>query len=284
MTLTPLSPTRFEPPGDQPPLFALEPAPASLNRNDRRRLVSHLLEHAADTANDLERKRLRDEAVRLSMDIAESVAGRFRNRGVPDDDLRQVACLGLVKAAHRFDPTFEHDFLAFAVPTIRGEVRRYFRDHGWAVRPPRHIQELQARIGAVEDELTQLFGRTARPEELAAHLEEDEEDVVEALSANGCFTPTSLDLTVGAEDRATLGERISSEDAGPHAVDARVILAPALKDLSERDQRIIYLRFFEGRNQREIGDEIGVTQMQVSRLLARILRDLRRSLDLHLES
>ena len=218
------------------------------------------------------------------MDIAESVASRFRNRGIPDDDLTQVACLGLVKAVQRFDPTFEHDFLSFAVPTIRGEVRRYFRDHGWVVRPPRHIQELQARMGAVDDELTQSLGRTPLPREIAAHLGEDEEHVLEAMSANGCFTPTSLDLTVGSEDRSTIGERISSEDQGTHAVDARVILAPVLRSLPARDQRILYLRFFEGRNQREIGDEIGVTQMQVSRLLSRILRDLRRSLELHTEA
>jgi RNA polymerase sigma-B factor len=246
---------------------------------------SHHDPHEAPRASrhDRERKRLRDEVVRLNLDVAVSVASRFRNRGVPDDDLTQVACLGLVKAAQRFDPTYAGDFLSFAVPTIRGEVRRYFRDHGWVVRPPRHIQEMQARIGAVEDELTQLLGRTARPDELASHLGEDEGDVVEALSANGCFVPTSLDLAVGTEERATLAERIASEDVGPFAVDARVILAPAVKDLSTRDQRILYLRFFEGRNQREIGDEIGVTQMQVSRLLARILRDLRRSLDLHID-
>jgi RNA polymerase sigma-B factor len=253
------------------------------SRHDRREATARLLARAADTDNDRERKRLRDEVVRLNLDVAVSVASRFRNRGVPDDDLTQVACLGLVKAAQRFDPTYAGDFLSFAVPTIRGEVRRYFRDHGWVVRPPRHIQEMQARIGAVEDELTQLLGRTARPDELASHLGEDEGEVVEALSANGCFVPTSLDLAVGTEERATLAERIASEDVGPFAVDARVILAPAVKDLSTRDQRILYLRFFEGRNQREIGDEIGVTQMQVSRLLARILRDLRRSLDLHID-
>lgn len=283
MTLTPVFTTRIVAyTGDSPSQGA--PDGHRTTRHDRREATARLLARAAFTENDLERKRLRDEVVRLNLDVAESVASRFRNRGVPDDDLTQVACLGLVKAAQRFDPAYAGDFLSFAVPTIRGEVRRYFRDHGWVVRPPRHIQEMQARIGAVEDELTQLLGRTARPDELAEHLGEDESEVVEALSANGCFIPTSLDLAVGSEEKATLGERIASEDAGPFAVDARVILAPAVKDLSARDQRILYLRFFEGRNQREIGDEIGVTQMQVSRLLARILRDLRRSLDLHVDA
>jgi RNA polymerase sigma-B factor len=282
MTLTPVLSARIlEPSGDFLRQGATD-APRT-SRQDRREATGRLLARAAATQNDLVRKRLRDEVVRLNMDIAESVASRFRNRGVPDDDLTQVACLGLVKAAQRFDPAYAGDFLSFAVPTIRGEVRRYFRDHGWVVRPPRHIQEIQARIGAVEDELTQLLGRTARPHELAVHLGEDEGEVVEALSANGCFVPTSLDLAVGSEEKSTLGERIASEDLGPFAVDARVILAPAVKQLAARDQRILYLRFFEGRNQREIGDEIGVTQMQVSRLLARILRDLRRSLDLHID-
>jgi RNA polymerase sigma-B factor len=282
MTLTPVFTSRdLPPPGDLLRQGASEAARTS--RHDRREATARLLARAAATENDLVRKRLQDEVVRLNLDIAESVASRFRNRGVPDDDLTQVACLGLVKASQRYDAAYAADFLSFAVPTIRGEVRRYFRDHGWVVRPPRHIQEMQARIGAVEDELTQLLGRTARPDELASHLGEDEGQVVEALSANGCFVPTSLDLAVGTEERATLAERIASEDVGPFAVDARVILAPAVKDLSTRDQRILYLRFFEGRNQREIGDEIGVTQMQVSRLLARILRDLRRSLDLHID-
>jgi RNA polymerase sigma-B factor len=282
MTLTPVLSARIlQPSGDFLRQGGTD-APRT-SRHDRREATGRLLARAAATQNDLVRKRLRDEVVRLNMDIAESVASRFRNRGIPDDDLTQVACLGLVKAAQRFDPAYAGDFLSFAVPTIRGEVRRYFRDHGWVVRPPRHIQEIQARIGAVEDELTQLLGRTARPHELAVHLGEDEGEVVEALSANGCFVPTSLDLAVGSEEKSTLGERIASEDLGPFAVDARVILAPAVKQLSARDQRILYLRFFEGRNQREIGDEIGVTQMQVSRLLARILRDLRRSLDLHID-
>jgi RNA polymerase sigma-B factor len=282
MTLTPVLSARIlQPSGDFLRQGGTD-APRT-SRHERREATGRLLARAAATQNDLVRKRLRDEVVRLNMDIAESVASRFRNRGIPDDDLTQVACLGLVKAAQRFDPAYAGDFLSFAVPTIRGEVRRYFRDHGWVVRPPRHIQEIQARIGAVEDELTQLLGRTARPHELAVHLGEDEGEVVEALSANGCFVPTSLDLAVGSEEKSTLGERIASEDLGPFAVDARVILAPAVKQLSARDQRILYLRFFEGRNQREIGDEIGVTQMQVSRLLARILRDLRRSLDLHID-
>ncbi len=118
--------------------------------------------------------------------IARSVAARYRNRGVDLEDLEQVAMLGLTKAAHRFDPDAGHDFLSYAVPTIRGEVRRYFRDSGWVVRPPRRVQELQARIARADNELCQLLGRSPRPTEVADHLDAPLDDVVEALSADGC--------------------------------------------------------------------------------------------------
>ena len=129
------------------------------------------------------------------MQIAVDVARRYRSRGVPIEDLEQVACLGLVKAARGFDPERATDFLSYAVPTIRGEVRRYFRDHGWVVRPPRTVQQAQARITAVESDLCQELGRAPRPTEIAERLDLDLDLVVEALAANGCFAPTSLDAT-----------------------------------------------------------------------------------------
>jgi RNA polymerase sigma-B factor len=269
--------TVLERPSDSPDLLDHE-----LSRLPRREATQRLLDlaHEADEAG---RAAYQARVVELNMQIAVDVARRYRSRGVAVEDLEQVAYLGLVKAVRGFDAERATDFLSYAVPTIRGEVRRYFRDHGWAVRPPRSVQQAQSRITAVESDLCQELGRAPRPSEIAERLDLDIDLVVEALAANGCFVPTSLDLAVGTEERATLAERIASEDVGPFAVDARVILAPAVKDLSTRDQRILYLRFFEGRNQREIGDEIGVTQMQVSRLLARILRDLRRSLDLHID-
>ena len=121
------------------------------------------------------------------------MAARYRNRGIELEDLQQVALLGLTKAAHRFDPDLGHDFMSFAVPTIRGELRRHFRDLGWVVRPPRRVQELQSRISRAQAQLEQALGRSPRPSELASHLEVDLDDVVEALAADGCFTPTSLD-------------------------------------------------------------------------------------------
>ena len=247
-------------------------------RRERERSSARLLEEAWAAPDDLERQRLHDQVVRINMAVAVAVSARYRRRGVPDDDLAQVAYLGLVKAVQGFDPAYERDFLAYAIPTIRGEVRRYFRDHGWAVRPPRRIQELQPRIALAADELTQVLGRSPRPKEVAHFLDVDEDDVIAALSAQGCFTPASLDRPVGEDGSLTLGGLILSEDAEADAVDARAMLAPAMRDLSGRDRRILYLRFFAGLTQREIADDIGVTQMQVSRLISRILADLRGAL------
>ncbi|MGZ4495583.1 MAG: SigB/SigF/SigG family RNA polymerase sigma factor [Nocardioides sp.] len=244
-------------------------------REDRTAVTNRLLAEAAATADPVERKRLHDEVVVLNAGIAHAIAGRYRNRGVASDDLTQIAFLGMWKAVQRFDPSFERDFLSYAVPTIKGEIKRYFRDNGWSVRPPRRIQELQGRMSAALEQLTQDLGRTPRPGEVAQFLEIPLEDVVEALSADGCFTPTSLDTPVGSEDTGTLGELISGETEDLSAAEARVMLAPAVRSLSDRDRRILYLRFFKQWTQEQIASDIGVTQMQVSRLLARILRDLR---------
>ncbi|MGH3444042.1 MAG: sigma-70 family RNA polymerase sigma factor, partial [Nocardioidaceae bacterium] len=153
-------------------------------------------------------ERLRDQLVVLNMGVAESIAKRYRRRGIADDDLAQAAYLGLVKAVRGFDPGRGGDFLSYAVPTISGEVKRYFRDFGWAVRPPRRIQDLQSRIASASAELSQSRGRSPRPSEVADFLGVDLHEVIEALAADGCFTPTSLDLPVGESETATLGELI----------------------------------------------------------------------------
>lgn len=239
--------------------------------------TSRLLRLVAATDNEDERRRLLDEVVVANLGIARSIAMRYRNRGIALDDLDQVARLGLVKAARGFDTDRQNDFLAYAVPTIRGEVRKHFRDHGWTVRPPRRVQELQSKIISAAAELTQSLGRSPRPSELARHLEIPVHDVEEALAADGCFTPSSLDRPVGGDDSASLGDLLPSDIDEHTAVDARVILAPAVRRLNERDQKILHLRFFRGWTQEEIAREIGVTQMHVSRLLTRILAELRAS-------
>ena len=226
---------------------------------------------------DARRKQtLCEEIIELNIDVADAVASRYRNRGIDGEDLSQIAYLGLAKAVHGFDPGAGFAFLSYAVPTIRGEIQRHFRDHGWAVRPPRAIQELQGDIRRAVDPLTQSLGRAPRPTEIAAHLEVDLEHVIEAMAADGCFTPASLDVPVTEDGSATVGDRLVSErDPELSAAEARILLEPALAQLTPRQLEIIRLRFFDGLAQREVGERIGVTQMQVSRLLSRILSDLR---------
>lgn len=226
-----------------------------------------------------ERQRLLDEVVTSHMSVATAIAARYRTRGIASEDLQQVAYLALVKAANGYDPEVGNDFLSYAVPTIRGEIKRHFRDLGWMVRPPRRIQELQARITAADAELSQALGRSPRPSEVAAHLEERLEDVNEALATVGCFTPSSLDRPAGENGTMAISDLLGGEDAAQGAVEARAMLAPVVRRLSDRDRRILLLRFFRGWTQQEIAEDIGVTQMQVSRLLTRIMADLRKGLE-----
>lgn len=245
-------------------------------REERTRELLQLLA-GADDGDDL--GPLHDELVLLNVEIAESVVMRYRNRGVPVDDLVQVACLGLVKAARGFDPAKSDNFLGYAVPTILGEVKRFFRDHAWTVRPPRRIQELQAEISATGGELTHELGRAPSAKEIAESLELDPDEVAEAMAADGCFSPSSLDRPTGdGAGGAMLAEVLGGEETGYDQAEAVVALAPACRTLSDRDRRIIYLRFFHEWTQARIAKEFGVTQMQVSRLLTRILKQLRTEL------
>ena len=248
------------------------------NRSQRELRTDELVERLR-TCEEHQRTRLVDELVATTMPVAQSIASRYRRRGIPLEDLEQVAYLALTKAAQRFDPDAGHAFLSFCVPTVRGEVQRYFRDHGWMVRPPRRVQELQQRLLRAQSELTLTLGRPPTPRELAEDLDEEIDDVLEALDTQGCFSPASLDHPVGEEhDGALLGELLGSEDQGHERAEARVALGPVVRRLSTRDKRILRMRFFDGLSQREIADAIGVTQMQVSRLLTRIFRDLRHDL------
>lgn len=253
--------------------------PATLPE-DRRAATDRLLTLAAATEDEDARADLYARVVELNLEVAHDVARRYRNRGIDQDDLEQVAGLGLVKAVRRYEAGKGRDFLSFAVPTIRGEIRRHFRDRGWMVRPPRSIQEMQAAIHAAEEVLIQELGRSPRPREIAAHLGAELDDVLEALGASGCFVPTSLDAPLVARDEEapSLARSLGFEDEGYGAAEARAVLAPALARLTDRERMILEHRFALGRTQAEIGREIGVTQMQVSRLLTATLRKLRSSL------
>jgi RNA polymerase sigma-70 factor (sigma-B/F/G subfamily) len=244
---------------------------------DRAQRTHDLLMQCVDASDD-ERERLHEEIVIINVEVAESIVMRYRNRGVPVDDLVQVACLGLVKAARGFDPTKSDNFLGYAVPTILGEVKRFFRDNAWAVRPPRRIQELQAEIAAASAQLMQDTGRVPTPADVAEVLEIDVKEVVEALSADGCFAPTSLDRPPREDESTPLAETLGAEDPGYAHAEAVVALRPLCENLTERERRIVYLRFFHEWTQARIAEEFGVTQMQVSRLLTRIFAKLREQL------
>jgi|Tabmets5t2r1_1033131.scaffolds.fasta_scaffold03379_3 RNA polymerase sigma-B factor len=239
---------------------------------------THRLLAKAHRSRGERRERLEKEVAILNMDMARSVASRYWGRGEPSEDLAQVAYVGLMKAIHGFDPHRGDEFRSYAIPTIAGEVKRHFRDKSWTVKAPRWIQELQADISAVSDGLTQELQRTPRPAETAERLGVPEEKVNEALSADGCFTPTSIDGRGPTGDGYALADRLGDQDRDLDRAEIRMALAPLVRDLSERDRKILDLRFFRGWTQSQIAADLGVTQMQVSRLLSRILKNLRTEL------
>lgn len=253
-----------------PPLSDDRTSP--LTHAERDDLTVVLLTEAVDA--DPERQdALRREAIELNLGLAKYLASKYQRRGIPDDDLEQVAYLGLVKAVRGFSPERSHGFVGYAIPTIRGELRRHFRDTGWTVRPPRRIQELQARVRSTQAELTQSLNRTPTAQEIAEHLEVEIDEVLEASSVDSCFTPNSLDAPVPGGDDLTNDP--GTDDPGFATSEARVVLAPALRELGERDRRILDLRFVEGLTQKEIGEKVGISQMQVSRILTRVLEEMR---------
>jgi RNA polymerase sigma-B factor len=244
-------------------------------RAERSRLTHELLAEAHATDDQDRRLALLDEVVVLNRGVAEAVANRYRGRGVAIEDLHQAACEGLVKAVRKFDPAVRPDLLTYAVPTIRGEVQRWFRDQSWMVRPPRRLQEMQWRVSRSTEALQQELGREPTEDELSAHVGCTREELDETVQSFGCFQPPSLDRPVGGLDGPTLGDALPDEADEQSAAEARATLGPVVRALPERDRRILYMRFFQDRSQQDIGSELGVTQMQVSRLLERILRDLR---------
>jgi RNA polymerase sigma-B factor len=257
-------------------LNADELAPVATS-DERAERTQDLLLRCVDASPE-ELELLHEEIVLLNVEVAESIVMRYRNRGVPVDDLVQVACLGLVKAARGFDPVKSDNFLGYAVPTILGEVKRFFRDNAWAVRPPRRIQELQAEIAAASSQLMQDTGRVPTPADVAALLRLDVKEVSEALSADGCFAPTSLDRPPREGESTPLTDALGDDDPGYAQAEAVVALEPLCRNLTERERRIVYLRFFHEWTQARIAEEFGVTQMQVSRLLTRIFAKLREQL------
>ncbi len=222
---------------------------------------------------------LRNKLVTGHLPLAEHIAARFSNRGVPREDLVQVATLGLINAVDRFQPDRGTDFLSFAVPTVMGEVRRHFRDASWSMHVPRRLKELNLAINSASAELSQRLGRAPTPSELARHLDLSQEQVYEGLEAGNAYHSMSLDEALSPDaDSDSLGETLGETDAALDGVEDYESLRPLIERLPERERTILTLRFFRHMTQTQIADRIGISQMHVSRLLARTLEQLRQGM------
>lgn len=219
---------------------------------------------------------IRDQLVTEHIDLARRLAHRFGHRGQPYDDLVQVASIALIKAVDRFDPERNVEFRTFATSTIIGELKRHFRDQGWSVRAPRRMQELYLELGHAVEALGHELGRSPTIPELAECIGASEEAIMEAMEAGRGYRSSSIDAP-GVLDES-LGGRLATEDAVVEVIDQRSLLGPALATLPERHREIVRLRFAEGLAQSEIATRVGVSQMQVSRLLAASLARLREAL------
>jgi RNA polymerase sigma-B factor len=217
----------------------------------------------------------RDQLVEQYLPLARSLAARYRHSSENFDDLLQVATVGLIRAIDRFDPSHGTAFSSFAVPTILGELRRHLRDHTWSVRVPRPLQQLAQRLGPATDRLAAHLGRPPTPAELAHELGTTEEDILDARQAASARNPASLDQPVSVNtESATVGELLGGEDSALAAIEVADMLERALAALPRRTREILRLRFEEDLKQREIGARLGISQMQVSRLLRQALDHL----------
>ncbi|MEU9348701.1 RNA polymerase sigma factor SigF [Streptomyces sp. NPDC048278] len=250
---------------------------------------SHPHDDAPDTAQAFvrlaelpagpERRALRDELVELWLPMAERIAVRFRGRGENLEDLYQVAALGLVKAVDHYDPARGRAFEAYAVPTITGEIKRHFRDHMWTLHVPRRVQELRNRVRTALKELEQTTpGRVPTVAEIAARAELTEDEVRDGTEALECYSALSLDAEVPGADGYALGDALGGPDPGYDLVVDRATAQPCLRSLPERDRLILYLRFFRGMTQSRIAEQLGISQMHVSRLLTACFDRLREEL------
>ncbi len=240
--------------------------------------TASLLTRAA-VAVPAERERLLDAAVVLNLEVARSVALRYAGRGEPLDDLVQVATIGLIKSVDRFDLERGVEFSTYATPTIVGEIKRHFRDRGWAVRVPRRLQELRLHLSTATAELSQQLGRAPTVRELAERLGRSEEEILEGLESANAYSTLSLDVPdQGEGDSPAVVDSLGSEDEALAGVEYRESLKPLLERLPPREKRILLLRFFGGMTQSQIATELGISQMHVSRLLARTLAKLRADL------
>ena len=219
----------------------------------------------------------RDRLVELHMPLVEYLARRFRGRGEPLEDLVQVASLGLLKAIDRFDPERGVEFSTYATPTIVGELKRYFRDKGWAIRVPRRLQEVGLQLAEMVPALAQELGRSPTLAEIGESLGFAEEEVLEAMNAAQVYSLKSLDAPTGNDDANVSLSQLGSEDEALELFESWATVAPLLRELPAREREILYLRFVANETQSRIAEKLGISQMHVSRLLAKTLAYLRES-------
>jgi len=257
------------------------PSPVPAQRAGRKSTVDDsaielLRALAALPENDRRRASMRERAIEAWLPLGRHLAQRFHGRGEPLDDLVQIATVGLIKAIDRFDPEYGNDFAAYAVPTIVGEIKRHFRDRTWDVRVPRRLQELKLDINEATSTLAQQLGRSPTVADIAGYLQRPEDEVLEGLDSARAYSAVSLQTLVGnGEDGTELGDLFGVEDHELALAEFRASLGPALEALGPREQKIVILRFFGNLTQTQIAERVGISQMHVSRLLARSLTTLR---------
>ncbi|NYI05510.1 RNA polymerase sigma factor SigF [Allostreptomyces psammosilenae] len=265
-----------------PPAPAGSTGPEGVEDADRRRVretTAALFRRLAQSPpHSTEHREARTRLIELNLPLVRYAAARFRNRAEPMEDIVQVGTIGLINAIDRFDPERGVQFPTFAVPTIIGEIKRYFRDSVWSMHVPRRLQEMWLQVSAATEELTGALGRSPTIAEIAVRLGIPREHVVECLEAGRAHTTVSLDSTVGGDEEGgrTLADRLSYEDAELGEVEHRDQVRHLLVQLPERERRIMMLRFFHNMTQSQISNELGISQMHVSRLLSRSLNRLRR--------
>lgn len=233
-----------------------------------------------ETQDPKEKERIREQLVRGYESLVYFLARRFANRGEPLDDIAQVGFLGLIKAIERFDPDLGNEFTTFATPTVAGEIKRYFRDKGWAIRFPRRLQELHQQIVRVNEQLKNELNRQPSVQEVAKRLNVDPDEVLEAMEMAPAMTPMSLDQTPTSDEDGgrQLAEAIGGEDPGLARVEMRELLQKAMQHLTPRERAIMAMRFYDEMSQSEIAKRLGISQMHVSRLQRAALEQLRQHL------
>lgn len=224
---------------------------------------------------------LRNQLIEENLYIADILTKRYLNRGIDYDDIYQVASIGLINAVDRYDPTMGYEFSSFATPTIVGEIRRHFRDKGWTIRVPRRIQELSQRINVARAELPQILQRTPTVKDLAEHLEHSEEEILEAMEGSQVYSPRSLDLKYdGGEDSdVSLGDLIGVEEGYYRKIEDNEILDQLMSILDETERKIMVDRYYNKRTQSSIAEDLGVSQMTISRLERKILEKMKTELE-----